>query len=199
MARAKKAKKKVDGTDDINTEMTDPAPERMGAITRGLAVIFILGAALFWIWAFSPLARERFQAPDEIMDPAFVVDIVTTCDAAYAELDALPSPRSATDPENRANIVEDSNVVLVNMRNNIAALEGGLPEDRALITLWLADWDILIDDRMTHVERLRTEGDVRFLNTEADGIFIAERMSGFARRNFARQPELAACLPPGDL
>ncbi len=179
--------------------MLEDIPDGMGTITRVLAVVFILGAVLFWIWAFSPLARERFTAPDELIDENYVVNIVTTCDATFAALDALPSPRTADNPEDRANIVEDSNVELVAMRNSLAELEGGTVEDRNLVMLWLADWDILIDDRMNHVERLRTEGDVRFLNTEADGIFIAERMSGFARRNFSRQPELAACLPPGDL
>lgn len=106
----------------------------------------------------------------------------------------MPTPRSADGPESRANIVENSNVALVRMRTALAELEGGTAADRNLVMRWLLDWDILIGDRMTHVQRLRTEGDVRFLNTERDGIFIAERMSGFARVN-----EFRSCLPPGDL
>ncbi len=175
-------------------DMLEPLPEGMGPVTRVFAVVFILGAIAFWIFAFSPWARQIFQAPDQIADEAYVATIEATCAATVAQLDALPSPRSADGPESRANIVENSNVALTAMRMALAELEGGTPEDRDLVSRWLEDWDILISDRMTHVERLRTEGDVRFLNTESDGIFIAERMSGFARVN-----EFRSCLPPGDL
>ncbi len=175
-------------------DILEPLPEGMGRITRIFAVVFILGAIAFWIFAFSPWARQIFQAPDQIADEVYVADIEATCAATVAELDALPTPRSADGPESRANIVENSNVALVRMRTALAELEGGTAADRNLVMRWLLDWDILIGDRMTHVQRLRTEGDVRFLNTERDGIFIAERMSGFARVN-----EFRSCLPPGDL
>lgn len=176
------------------SEILEPVPEGMGMMTRIFAGVFILGAIAFWIFAFSPWARQIFQAPDQLADEVYVADIEATCAATVATLDALPSPRSASGPEERANIVENSNVVLVDMRNDLAVLPGGTDADRDLVMRWLEDWDILIADRVTHVERLRTEGDVRFLNTEADGIFIAERMSGFARVN-----EFRSCLPPGDL
>lgn len=175
-------------------DVLEPLPEGMGATTRFFAIIFIFGAIAFWIFAFSPWARQIFQAPDQIADETYVADIEATCAATLVELDALPSPRSADGPEARANLVEDSNVALLRMRMSLAELEGGSAADRDLVVRWLGDWDILIEDRFTHVDRLRTEGDVRFLNTEADGIFIAERMSGFARVN-----EFRSCLPPGDL
>lgn len=183
-----------DPEQEHTSEILEPMPEGMGVITRIFAVVFILGAIAFWIFAFSPWARQIFQAPDQLADEVYVANIEATCAATIAELDALPSPRSADNPEDRANIVENSNVALVRMRASLANLEGGTEADRNLVVRWLADWDILIGDRMTHVERLRTEGDVRFLNTERDGIFIAERMSGFARVN-----EFRSCLPPGDL
>ena len=166
----------------------------MGTITRILAAVFILICIAFWIFAFSPWARDIFQAPDQIADETYVANIEQTCAATVAQLDALPSARSADGPLERADIVENTNAVLVELTENLAALPGGSEADRSLVTRWLQDWDILIEDRVTHVERLRTEGDVRFLNTTADGVFIAERMNGFARVN-----EFRSCLPPGDL
>ena len=189
-----KSKDEKDADRAYAREVLEPVPEGMGFMTRVFAGVFVLGAIAFWIFAFSPLARQIFQAPDQIADEVYVADIEATCAATVATLDALPSPRSADGPEERANNVENSNVVLVQLRDNLAVLEGGTAADRDLVMRWLGDWDILIADRVTHVERLRTEGDVRFLNTEADGIFIAERMSGFARVN-----EFRSCLPPGDL
>ena len=94
-------------------------------------------------------------------------------------MDALPSVRSAESPANRADNLELANAALVRMTEDIAGFGTAFPGDGRLIGLWLGDWDIYIADRVTHVQRLRTEGDVRFLNTEADGIFIAERMNGF--------------------
>ena len=91
-------------------------------------------------------------------------------------------------------IRDSNNIEWQNMVAALATLEGGTEADRSLISRWLDDWDILLADRVNHVERLRTEGDVRFLNTVADGIFINERMQGFARVN-----DFRSCLPPGDL
>ena len=166
----------------------------MGTTTRIFAIVFILGAIAFWIFAFSPVARNIFQAPDQIADEAYVANIEATCAVTVAVIDAQPSPRSADSPESRANLVEDNNIEWQNMVAALATLEGGTEADRSLISRWLDDWDILLADRVNHVERLRTEGDVRFLNTVADGIFINERMQGFARVN-----DFRSCLPPGDL
>ena len=169
-------------------------PEGMSKRTRVLAVIFIVLSAAFWAFAFSPWARAIFQAPDQIEDEDYVAVIEFTCARTLDKIDALPSPRSATGPEDRANLVESSNNLLHRMQADLATLDGGTKADRELVIRWLDDWDFYLEDRIDHVERLRTEGDVRFLNTERDGIFIAERMSGFARVN-----EMRSCLPLGDL
>lgn len=166
----------------------------MGRTTRIAASVFVLLAVSFWIFAFSPWARDIFQAPDQIEDKVYVAAIENRCAAAVSEIDNLPSVRSATGPDDRADNVDQVNQSLRRMRADLAALAGGTTEDRELISLWLNDWDFYIEDRESHVERLRTEGDVRFLNTERDGIFIAERLNGFARVN-----EIRSCLPPGDL
>lgn len=177
-----------------NSELLEPLPEGMGATTRFFAIVFIIVAIAFWIFAFSPWARQIFQAPDQIADETYVADIEATCASTVARLDALPSARSADNPIDRADIVEDSNVALIAMTEDLAVLEGGTEDDQRLIRLWLEDWEIMIADRQSHVERLRTEGDVRFLNSEVDGIFVAERMNGFARVN-----DILSCAPPGDL
>lgn len=169
-------------------------PEGMTRRTRVLASIFVLLSVAFWIFAFSPWARDIFQAPDQIQDEAYAGALEDRCAEAIAEIGLLPSARSAVGPEDRADNVEQINAVLQDMRRDLAEISGGTAEDRALIMRWLDDWDFYMEDRATHVDRLRNEGDVRFLNTERDGIFIAERMNGFARVN-----EIRSCMPPGDL
>lgn len=173
---------------------TESVPEGMGTATRIAATIFVVLSVVFWLFAFSPWARDIFQAPDQIEDEMYNAAIENRCAQMVAELETFPSVRSATGPDDRADNIERVNESLQRMRRDLAALEGGTSDDHALILRWLDDWDFYIEDRVTHVERLRTEGDVRFLNTERDGIFIAERMNGFARVN-----EIRSCLPPGDL
>lgn len=178
---------------------TEHMGEGMSTLTRILAVIFILCTVAFWIFAFSPKAREMFQAPDKIEDVAYSAAIASRCDVAVAEMAALPSSRSAGTPQERGLIVEQANASLQRMADDLAALPGGDTADRELVGKWLDDWDFYLEDRAAHAEKLANGDTGRFLNTERDGIFIAERMSGFARRNFSRTPDPAGCLPPGDL
>ncbi len=185
------------GPDPINPDpgRTEHVPEgTMSVFTRIAAVVFIVGAIAFWAFAFSPQARERFQAPDQITDEVYVAAIETRCSVAVAEMEALPSSRTAESPEARGLIVEQANASLERMRSDLAGLPGGSDDDRELVGKWLDDWDFYIQDRVAHAEKLANGDTGRFLNTERDGIFIAERMSGFARRNNIR-----SCLPPGDL
>ncbi len=173
---------------------TEYIPEGMGAWSRAAAIVFVIIAVGFWLFVFSPFARDIFQAPDQIEDEAYVADIEVRCAEALATMDALPSIRSATGPEDRAVNLDQANAALQEMRDDLATLPGGTEKDRELIERWLQDWDFYLADRVAHADKLRNGDDSRFLNTERDGIFIAERMSGFARVN-----EFRSCLPPGDL
>jgi len=173
---------------------TEHIPEGASMLPRIAAVSFILFAIGFWIFAFSPWARDIFQAVDQLADEDLVVQIESRCVAALDELDALPSPRSATSPQERATNVALANDALFAMTDDIQGLGTAFIEDDRLIGLWMADWDIYMSDRVAHVARLEEGQDVRFLNTEADGIFIAERMNGFARVN-----NMDSSQVPGDL
>jgi len=173
---------------------TEIVPEGMGRFTRIAAVVFVLCTVAFWIFAFSPQAREMFQAPDQIVDESYAQAIESRCAVAVEEMAILPSSVSVGSPEERGVVVEQANVVLQRMREDLGAIPATSGDDRELVTKWLGDWDFYLQDRVAHAEKLQRGEDGRFLNTERDGIFIAERMSGFARRNSIR-----SCLPPGDL
>ena len=174
-------------------------PEGMGTKTRIAAVIFVVGATVFWIWALV-IAPRFFEAPDGIVDAQYAVEIERRCAVAIAELQVLPTSQSVETPQDRGLLVEQANDALSRMREDLEFLPGGTEEDQVLIGRWLGDWDIYLADRELHAEKLLAGEDSRFLNREvidaATGreIFVAERMSGFARRN-----EIRSCLPPGDL
>lgn len=167
---------------------------RMSTTTRFLATAFVVVSVAFWIFAFSPWARDLFTAPDQLEDEALVAAIDDVCAAARTDLFELPPARTATTPAERAEILVAANETLRQMRADLAMLPVDTPEDRRLVNLWLDDWDIYLGDRDTHINRLLTEGDVRFFNTVDNGVFIHERMDGFARVN-----NMDNCETPGDV
>lgn len=169
-------------------------PEGMGRTTRVLATVFVVACVAFWIFAFSPWARDIFTAPDQLDDEAYVAALDARCARTMADLDELPPPRRAETPNERAEILVAANEQLRRLVDDLDTVPGGTADDRRLVGRWLEDWEIYLADRSSHVERLLTEGDVAFLNTEEDGVFIAERMSGFVRVN-----DIDNCALPGDL
>ena len=173
----------------------EPVPEgKMGTTTRVIAVIFVTACTIFWIFAFSPWARDIFQAPDQIEDEATVAALVTHCADAGVLLDDLAPASQIETPGDRAVVLVEANGILGAMRDDLATVPTSNDEDARLLRLWLADWDIYLADRDEHVNRLNTEGDVRFFNTVDNGVFIHERMDGFARVN-----DLGPCETPGDV
>lgn len=172
----------------------EEVPEGMGRKTRALATVFIVACVAFWIFAFSPQARDIFTAPDQLEDEQYVAALDARCALTSAELDRLPSARRADNPTERAETVTAANELLRTMVNDLGAITGGTEDDRRLIGRWLEDWEVYLGDRSRHVERLLTDGDVRFLNTEDGGVFVAERMDGFIRVN-----DIDNCVLPGDV
>lgn len=184
----------ADNQDEDWAGRVEPVPGRMGMRTRVLAAGFIAVCAAFWIFAFSPFARDIFSAPDEIEDDSYAESIQTICGRSQSEIASLPLAQTEESLTSRAATITSATDELEGMVDNLRTLAGGNVEDRELVDRWLDDWDIYIQDRRTHVERLGDEGDVRFLNSEVNGIFISERMDGFARRN-----DLETCETPGDI
>jgi len=169
-------------SDSIDHTRLEPIPEGMGRKTRIAAAAFVVTTIAFWLFAFSPWAREIFTPPDRLEDRALVLAIEGICAAATAEAGLMPTARSAETPAERADVVARTNSILTAMVADLARLDQGSADDQRLIGLWLEDWQIYLDDRTVHVERLRTEGDVRF------------RMNGFARVN-----NVDSCETPGDI
>lgn len=169
-------------------------PERTGPITRVLATVFVVFAIGFWAFAFSPWARDVFTAPDQLESEALVADVERRCTTARSLIAELPAASLATSAAQRSTVVEEATSILEDMVADLRVIDHEYPDDARLLGLWLDDWQVYLADRHAHADRLVNEGDVRFLNTERNGIFIHERMDGFARVN-----NLDSCQTPGDI
>ena len=179
---------------ELDTSRFEPIPPRTGMITRVLAIAFILFATAFWAFAFSPWARDIFTAPDQLESEVLLSDLEGRCAAARSLIDELPAASLATSAAERAPVVAEATSILETMVSDLRALSPENADDARLLGLWLDDWNVYLGDRHVHAVRLVEEGDVRFLNTEDRGIFVHERMDGFARVN-----DLDSCETPGDI
>ena len=63
-----------------------------------------------------------------------------------------------------------------------------------MLTEWLGDWQIYLDNRQDYVDRLREDGDARIFVAEKDGRQITVAVDRFAEIN-----DMPSCRTPKDV
>jgi len=179
---------------ELDTARFEEIPEGTGKLTRVLAITFIVFATAFWLFAFSPWARDIFTAPDQLNDEVLVQDLEQRCEMGRDAIADLQPASLAESPVERAVVVAEATVALEAMVADLGQVQPDDADNARRLRMWLADWQIYLGDRRAHAERLANGDDVRFLNTEDNGVYVRERMDGFARVN-----DLDACETPGDI
>ncbi len=162
------------------------------SIGRILAGLFIVGSFAFWVYAFSGIpSREN---PDRLDESAFAVEADGLCAAAKARIGELPSADSAPDVLARADVLDQANDEVETLIRQLRSIVSGSDSDVRNLGLWLDDWEVFAADRREHAERLRTEGDVRFVVSGKEGQHVTEWIDGFARVN-----DMDSCEVPLDV
>jgi len=164
---------------------------RRGRPGRLILVTVVAGLIGMWFYAFLLAPSGN---PDRMADRIWPTSAERRCAEARNAIDALPSARDSGSPLERSDHLEEGTEILETMVSDLGSLPGGSANDRDLVSRWLEDWEAYLSDRQAHVERLRSEGDVRpLLSALPDGSSMLERMNGFARVN-----DMESCLDPGD-
>ncbi len=173
-----------------------PDDETYWTFGRIAAAAVAASLVVFWlaIWGYALLSDEIDQNPDELTDQTYVARADAACQAAKQEIDSLGSPLEVTSPAERADLLDQSNPVVARLVRRLNVIEVDNPTDRDLVDDWIDDWESYLADRERHVERLRTEGDVRFLVTTVGSSHVTVRIDGFARVN-----DMNNCEIPLDL
>ena len=182
-------------------------PNIVRSLGRCLAAVVIAGSFVFWVWAFTPWARN--ENPARLDDRSFVAWADERCALAQARIADLPSPREADSPQQRASQITQGTDEIADLvaELRIAASElsestsGEGPSDADLVHHWLADWETYLSDRRAHETKLHAanvdtpDRELWFLMSDvmAGGVYT-ERMDGFARLN-----NMDACQVPGDV
>ena len=173
-----------------------PDDERYWTFGRIAATAIAASLVVFWlsIWGYALLSDEIDQNPDELKDQTYVARADAACLAAKQQIDALGSPLKVNSPDERADLLEKSNPLVAALVRQLNVIEVDNQPDRVLIDDWIVDWESYVADRERHVDRLRTEGDVRFLVTRVGASHVTVRIDGFARVN-----DMNNCEIPLDL
>jgi hypothetical protein len=161
---------------------------RVLVVAAVLAMVAMWGYVLYL--AFGP---GRQDPPDRLDHPTFAVEAQRICDAAHDDVDQLPAAVEAADANQRADIVTEANERFGEMLGDLGAITPP-GEDGELVTEWLADWRIYLEDRAAYVEALRSDPEAQLLVTAKDREQITEFMDAFAQDN--RMP---ACATPIDV
>ncbi len=178
-------------TVDVSSPL-DAAPPPRVTLGRVAAVATLLAMALFWIYAFSPLADR--DHPDRLDVSTFPVAAEQVCAAALAALDEVPPATEAVDPPDRASQLDQSGAILAAMVAELRAIDPEDPEAARIVSLWLDDWETYLGDRARYADRLRAGEDTAFVVTEKNGDQITEPIDLFASVN-----DMPSCATPLDV
>ena len=164
--------------------------------TGGRVVVVIVVVALVAMWAYVlylAFGPGRQPPPDRLADPAFGRQAQATCEAALADVAALPPAVQAESAVERADIVAQANARFATMLDEIEPLAPG-GEDGEIVAAWIADWRTYLGDREAYADALRTDPEARLYVTAKDREQVTEYIDAFAADN--RMP---ACGTPIDV
>jgi hypothetical protein len=179
--------------------VTAPNPSdepRRSRFWRGVLTIAVLGMVAMWVYvlylAFGP---GRAPSPDRLEDPAFATAAQARCREALDVVAELPAAQDTATAAERADVLDEANESFEDMLDDLTELGARIPpgEDREIVSEWLADWRIYVDDRRDFADALRTDERSRLLVTAKGGQQITDYINEFAKDN-----QMPACGSPID-
>lgn len=173
-------------------EPAERQPRRSLFYVSVAAILALLGAWVYILFFYDPGLMY-----DELADRKFPIAAERVCAAARSQLDQLPPASSASSAEDRAEAVEQSNVILTAMVDDLDPLVPAKPaKARDGVHEWLGDWRTYIEDRDEYVAHLREDPEARFLESPKGKTNkgITRAIDGFAQVN-----RMESCTTPGDV
>lgn len=162
---------------------------RLQLLLVGVNVAF-WGAILGW----TLVAAHPDDRPDHLEDPAFATAAEPRCADAVGAIEALGLPTTADSPEERADLVDATNIILQTMVADLAAIDRPAGEEGEWVGSWLADWTTHIGDRQRWADGLRVGEDVPFSETARGGEQVSRVIDHFAEVN-----DMPACATTHDV
>ena len=158
-----------------------------------MAVVFVLIVlALMWIYAI--FVANPSATVDKLNDPAFGAAAEPVCRATVDELSRLGLVNQyARTPQDRAALVDRTDIELKMMVAQLRALRPRDPADASAVSAWLADWDQWLADHATWSAQLHRGENAQFFEKQRD----TGEPNSKALNDFALINEMPSCATPG--
>ena len=113
-----------------------------------------------------------------------------------AQVDELPAANESETAADRADVVDQSNALLVGMVDELDTLvpTDGDPTEREAIGEWVSDWRDHVTDRQEYVNELRDDPGARFSERVKGTKQLSRAIDSFAEVN-----RMESCSTPGDV
>lgn len=179
---------------------TAPAPDSLepqSALSKvlwGLAVVVVLSMVLFWIWIFA--GGPKRANPDRLDDRVYVERTETRCRQLLTDLKALPPAEKAATASERADVLDQANVMVAAMVDDIEADAPTTGDDGVSLKKWFVDWRTYLADREDYADRLHRDPNAKLLVTENPELkdSVDRTIQIFADVN-----DMGDCATPGDV
>ena len=175
-------------TDD--TELVGPKGATPGRI---LALVAVIAMVMLWVAIFAGYFNK--DNPDKLQDEAYVAQLEEQCQGLRDDLDTLPNAADTTSAAERADVLDDANVMVGDF---IDELEAGAPtsgDAQISVEGWIRDWRTYLANREDFADRLRTDPGAQLLLDRSElGDSVDKTIQIFSQVN-----EIPACDTPGDV
>lgn len=166
------------------------------SLLKGVVALSILGLLAMWIYAFGFASKESVN---KIGDTVWTQNAESICKKAADKRMQLVDTRQISDagPDallERSKIVDLATDTLEEALKSIAQLQVIDEKGKAIVPLWLLDYQQLVKDRREYTSMLRSGINKPFSETMVDGLPISEKISTFAADN-----RMSSCKAPMDL
>jgi len=158
----------------------------------------VVGLVSMWIYVLYLAFGPGRQPPiDRLDDPDFAAAAEDVCRAAVDDVDDLPVASQSPTAAERAAVLRQANGIFAGMLSELEELTSLAPagDQRERTERWLADWEVLLEDREAYAAALTDDPEAQLLISEKPG--TGRHITGWIDE-FALANKMDDCATPAD-
>ena len=162
-------------------------------LVKIVGIATLIGSFGIWVYAFSGAADR--DPPDMLDDSRWSEAAEPICAAALADVASLPNAAIAKSAEERSEQILQANDRFDLMVDDLAALPATSDRDTQITKAWLADLEVLLNDRRRYAAAILDDPAAPFTITDTG---VRERLQRRITR-FATTNNMPSCVAPSDV
>jgi hypothetical protein len=158
----------------------------------------VVGLVGMWVYVLYLAFGPGRQPPiDRLEDPGFALAAEARCGEAVSDVEDLPVASQSPSASQRADVLRQANGIFDGMLDDLDSLTTLAPagDQRDRARAWLADWQVLLEDRVAYAEALHDDSEARLLVSEKPG--TGRHITGWVDE-FALANKMSDCVTPAD-